>query len=105
MKAHDGCGCKSGNLKALGSEQVDGLAKQAADGADAKYLPQARYAEAVFFSHSSSRILLSMSTGRRLEGAWEHFERKPHLKGWQAVCKFYNETMQGKIDGMLRQGS
>ena len=44
VKAHDEGGCNNGNLKALGNEQVDGLAKQAADGADAEYLPQARYA-------------------------------------------------------------
>ena len=35
------------NHKALGNEQVDSLAKQAADGVDAKYLPQSRYADAV----------------------------------------------------------
>ena len=35
VKAHDEGGCNSGNLKALGNEQVDGLAKQAADGVDA----------------------------------------------------------------------
>ena len=43
-----------------------------------------------------------MSGGRRLEGVWEHFERKPHLKGWQAMCKFCNEAKQHKLVGMLR---
>ena len=39
VKAHDEGRSKKGNLKALGNEQVDGLAKQAADGMDAEYLP------------------------------------------------------------------
>ena len=47
VKAHDEGGCNSGHIKALGNEQGDGLAKQAADGVDAEYLPQSRYADAV----------------------------------------------------------
>ena len=46
-EACDEGGCKEGNLKALGNEQVDALAKQAADGTDAEYLSQAQYADAV----------------------------------------------------------
>ena len=46
VKANEEGGCKSVNLKALGSAQVDGWAKQAAHGADAEYLPQSRNADA-----------------------------------------------------------
>lgn len=41
-------------------------------------------------------------TGRKLDGAWQHFERSEHKTGYQGTCNFCGEKMQGKVETLLQ---
>ena len=62
VKAHDEQGRAAGNQKSWGNEQVDGLAKLAADGVDDEYSPNPRYMDAVqvldAFRNTGSKMCL-----------------------------------------------
>ena len=70
VKAHDEQGRSAGNQKSWGNEQVDGLAKLAADGVDDEYSPNPRHTDAVQVHDAAGRWLKDVSAAVT-RGWWE----------------------------------
>ena len=74
MKAHDAAAVRSGAGKALGNDRVDGLAKEAAQGANLTFTPDLRFADVVLFKDSSGAIILDL--GQAINQLWWDQQRR-----------------------------
>ena len=98
VKALDEGGCNSGNLKALGNAQVDGLAKQAADGVDAEYLP--RYADAVQVHDATSTWIMDIAHAVS-QGWWEHHRTTGAARRMWLLLYAYGVEIDWRISNHL----
>ena len=92
VKAHDEHAVAAGNLKSVGNDRVDGLAKEAAAGAGSHYSPDPRFADVVQLQDASGTWI--MDVGSAVTGtAWES-RRKDATKRRSWLAQLYPDGLE-----------
>ena len=74
VKAHDSAGVRSGSIKALGNDKVDGLAMEAARGVPLTYKSDMCFADVVLFQDSSGAMISDVGKAVMLQW-WDQQRR------------------------------
>jgi len=103
VKAHDAAAVRSGSRRALGNDRVDGLAKEAAQGANLTFTPDLRFADVVLFKDSSGALIFDV--GQAITPLWWDQQRREGAtrRTWLAQLYPAGEDLDWKASTYLFQ--
>ena len=83
---------RSGSSKALGNDRVDGLAKEAARGANLVYKADLRFAEVVLFQDSSGATIFDV--GKAVTQLWWDMHRRVEASRRTWLARLYPDGVE-----------